>query len=82
MKPKYALTGRIFRLGSIFKRRRIIEENGADEKAPGRKHRNQAPVNDFSYSGHDEEMLKLSEVMVEQSVGYMAVPMGLAGPLL
>ncbi len=82
MNPKYSLTGRIFRIASIFKRRRIIEENGVDEKDSSKNLINQAPVNDFSYSGNDEEMLKLSEVMVEQSVGYMAVPMGLAGPLL
>ncbi|MCK5735846.1 MAG: hydroxymethylglutaryl-CoA reductase, degradative [Spirochaetaceae bacterium] len=37
---------------------------------------------DFNFTGRDEGLLDLSEVMVEQAVGYFAVPLGVAGPLL
>ena len=37
---------------------------------------------DFSYTGSDPDLLDLSEVMVEQAVGYMPLPLGIAGPLL
>lgn len=64
---KHHLAGRKFRIGPILRRRRIIEEH----------------TGNFGHDvpGNDEEMLNLSEVMVEQAVGYVAVPMGLAGPL-
>jgi len=37
---------------------------------------------DFSFTGFDEELLDLSEVMIEQAVGYVGVPLGLAGPFI
>ena len=37
---------------------------------------------DFAASGRDEFLLEMADVMVEQAVGYMAVPLGLAGPIL
>ncbi len=37
---------------------------------------------DFSYTGADESLLDLSEVMVEQAIGYFGVPLGVAGPVL
>lgn len=37
---------------------------------------------DFSYSGGDEGLLDLADAMAEQAVGYMGVPLGLAGPFL
>ncbi len=66
---KHHLAGKKFRLGPIQKRRKMIEEHYPES------------CQDFYSSGHDAEMLNLSEVMVEQAAGYMAVPMGLAGPL-
>ena len=38
--------------------------------------------NDFSYTGFDSDMLDLAEVMVEQAVGYIGIPLGVAGPVL
>ena len=38
--------------------------------------------NDFSYTGSDSDMLDLAEVMVEQAVGYIGMPLGVAGPVL
>jgi len=35
---------------------------------------------DFSFTGFDENLLDVSEVMIEQAVGYFGVPLGLAGP--
>ncbi|OQX29956.1 MAG: hydroxymethylglutaryl-CoA reductase, degradative [Spirochaeta sp. LUC14_002_19_P3] len=66
---KKVFSGKKFRLGPVHQRRSIIEA-----ESPGSE--------DFLHSGRDEEMLSLSEAMVEQAVGYMAVPLGLAGPLL
>jgi len=37
---------------------------------------------DFSFTGFDEDLLDLSEVMIEQAVGYVGVPLGLAGPFI
>ncbi len=38
--------------------------------------------NDFSYTGFDGDMLDLADVMVEQAVGYIGIPLGVAGPVL
>lgn len=35
---------------------------------------------DFSFTGFDEDLLDLSEVMIEQAVGYVGIPLGLTGP--
>jgi hydroxymethylglutaryl-CoA reductase len=37
---------------------------------------------DFSFTGVDTDLADLADVMVEQAVGYMGVPLGVAGPLL
>ena len=37
---------------------------------------------DFSSSGQDEELLNLADSMIERAIGYHAIPLGLAGPLL
>ena len=63
--------GRRFRMGPISRRRQII--NGMQ---------NYPLSEDFDSSGRDESLVDLSEAMVEQAVGYMAIPMGLAGPIL
>jgi len=37
---------------------------------------------DFSFTGFDESLLDLSEVMIEQAIGYVGIPLGLAGPFI
>jgi len=48
-------------------------------KGPIRSRREMIGIGD---TGADEELLDLSDVMIEQAVGYFGVPLGLAGPLL
>jgi len=61
------ISNRVFRKGAIGLRRTLI--SGESEQ-------------DFASTGRDEELLELSEVMVEQAVGYFGVPLGVAGPLM
>lgn len=65
--------GKGFRKGSIRTRRERIAA-GETQKSGNR--------SDFSYTGTDGDLLDLAEVMVEQAVGYMGIPLGVAGPLL
>jgi len=62
-------SGRSFRKGPLHLRREMI--SGLEGIS----------AEDFAVSGKDEELLDLSDVMVEQAVGYFGVPLGLAGPL-
>jgi len=59
---------------SVRERRRSISPDMPGPKSNKR--------TDFSFSGLDEDLLDLSEVMIEQAVGYVGVPLGLAGPFL
>lgn len=62
-----------FRKASIEERRKIIQH---DYQTSG------SSLNDFSLSGSDPELLELSDAMVEQAVGYMGIPLALAGPFI
>ena len=62
-----------FRRSPIRVRRELLGEN----KSSGDTSRD-----DFSFSGFDPGLLEFAEVMVEHAVGYMGVPLGLAGPFL
>ncbi len=59
-------SSRKFRKGPIRDRRDMISPDSGK---------------DFAATGHDENLLDLSEVMIEQAVGYYGVPLGVAGPL-
>jgi hydroxymethylglutaryl-CoA reductase len=63
-----------FRKGPIRVRREIIQSRSAEHSSEIR--------NDFSYSGLDNDLLDLADVMVEQAVGYIGTPLGVAGPVL
>lgn len=65
--------GRGFRKGPIRSRRERLAPVESEEKGSR---------SDFSFTGVDEDLLDLAEIMVEQAVGYMGIPLGLAGPLL
>ncbi|MDF1569341.1 MAG: hydroxymethylglutaryl-CoA reductase, degradative [Spirochaetaceae bacterium] len=67
---------RAFRKGPIRKRREIIESSGTASKSE------KQVRDDFSFTGADGDLLDLAEVMVEQAVGYLGLPLGVAGPLL
>jgi len=66
--------GRSFRKGSIRTRR--------DMFIPESPHNTGNSRSDFSFTGSDGDMLDLAEVMVEQAVGYIGIPLGIAGPIL
>jgi len=73
MRKKTAMTfWKSLRKEPVRKRRRSISSNPPNPKSEKR--------TDFSFTGFDEDLLDLSEVMIEQAVGYIAVPLGLAGP--
>ena len=61
-----------FRHSSIRERRRYFREAALDD----------IQTEDFAFTGADEGLLDLSEAMVEQAVGYVGVPLGIAGPFL
>lgn len=63
---------RRFRKSPVRERREMLEESSLVS-------RNSDP-GDFRLSGSDEGLLDLADAMVEQAVGYMGVPLGLAGP--
>ena len=67
-------SGRSFRKSSIRMRRDMIKPEPQQNTGNSR--------NDFSYTGFDSDMLDLAEVMVEQAVGYIGIPLGVAGPVL
>jgi len=61
-----------FRNEPVRKRRKSISSNLLGPENEKR--------TDFSFTGFDEDLLDLSEVMIEQAIGYIGVPLGLAGP--
>jgi len=61
------LDGRKFRRQSLRGRRRMIDPEGSNL--------------DFQRTGADGELLDLSDAMVEQAVGYLGLPLALAGPV-
>lgn len=63
---------RKFRKASVENRREWITDNSETEESRS----------DFAFSGADENLLHLSEAMVEQAIGYIGIPLGLAGPFL
>ena len=63
-----------FRKGPIRVRREIIQSRSVKHSPEIR--------SDFSYSGLDNDLLDLADVMVEQAVGYIGTPLGVAGPVL
>jgi len=63
-----------FRKESVRKRRGSISSDMSEPKSEKR--------TDFSFTGLDEDLLDLSEVMIEQAIGYVGVPLGLAGPFI
>lgn len=65
-----------FRRKSVHSRRKIIE--GLLQQ----KNQNDLSLSDFASTGRDETLLDLSEFMIEQAVGYFAIPLGLVGPIL
>ncbi|MCK5248989.1 MAG: hydroxymethylglutaryl-CoA reductase, degradative, partial [Spirochaetaceae bacterium] len=67
-------SGRSFRKSSIRMRRDMIKPEPLQNTGNSR--------NDFSYTGFDGDMLDLADVMVEQAVGYIGIPLGVAGPVL
>lgn len=67
-----SFSARSFRQSSIRERRKIIETQYPEASGNA----------DFALSGRDTELLDLSDAMVEQAVGYMGIPLALAGPFL
>ncbi len=65
---------RRFRRSPVRTRRKmlkalILPENKSDHR-------------DFDLSGNDGSLLDLADAMVEQAVGYMGIPLGIAGPFV
>ena len=69
-----SISGKSLRKATIRARRTMLESPRTPTK--------DAERTDFSFTGSDDDLLDLSDVMVEQAVGYMALPLGLAGPIV
>ena len=66
------ISGRQFRRGPLRERRKMLQTESIGTWSSA----------DFALSGNDSDMMDLADVMVEQAIGYMGMPLGLAGPFL